>query len=335
MVQGPCRAGSGLFGRVTIEEIAETAATSVPRCRRFFDHAFQARLEGNGRSAAAPYCPTCQSRARAAWVAPRTAEWLTCEYWHVVFTIPDTLAAVNLQNKTVVYGALFRATAETLRTIAADPRHLGAEIGFFAVLHTWGPTLVHHPHLHGVVPEDRGAWTRSLAPVRQTEWVVYAKRPFAGAQQVLDDVGRYPHRVALSNDRRRDIEHDPVRVTDKDYRVDPTPPPKTLTLAATECIRRFLLHVRPSGLHRIRDYGFLGARHRAERLTRCRPLLGPTPSVPTPIETMPIAPSDDRAHTEPRPAVHARRCPACGRGHVIVIERLRPRRVGSTIRDTS
>ena len=263
-------------------------------------------------------------------------------------------------------------------------------IGFFAVLHTWGPTLVHHPHLHGVVPggglasagtrwvacrpgfflpvrvlsrlfrrlfleqldtafeagtlhfggtlralEDRGAWTRYLAPVRQTEWVVYAKRPFAGAQQVLDYVGRYTHRVALSNDRLRDMEHDPVRFTDKDYRVDPTPPPKTLPLAATECIRRFLLHVRPSGWHRIRYYGFLGARHRAERLTRCRPLLGPTPSVPTPIETMPIAPSDDRAHTEPRTAVHARRCTACGRGHVIVIERLRPRRVGSPIRDTS
>ncbi len=336
------------------------------------------------------HCPKCQSLARAAWVEQRTAEWLNCEYFHVVFTIPDTLAAVALQNKTVVYGALVRATAETLRTIAADPRHLGAEIGFFAVLHTWGQTLVHHPHLHGVVPggglssdgtrwvacrpgfflpvrvlsrlfrrlflepldtafeagtlhvggtlralEDRGAWTRDLAPVRHTEWVVYAKRPFAGAQQVLDYVGRYTHRVALSNDRLRDIENDQVRFTDKDDRADPPQPPKTLTLAATACIRRFLLHVLPSGLHRIRYDGFLGARHRAERLTRCRQLLGPTPAVPTPIETMPIAPSDDRAHTEPRTAVHARLCTACGQGHFIVIARLPPRRVGSTILDTS
>ncbi len=336
------------------------------------------------------HCPKCQSLARAAWVEQRTAELLDCEYFHVVFTVPDTLAAVALQNKTVVYGALFRATADTLRTIAADPQHLGAAIGFFAVLHTWGQTLVHHPHLHCVVPggglspggtrwvacrpgfflpvrvlsrlfrrlfleqldtafqagtlhfggrlralEDQGAWTRYLAPVRHIDWVVYAKRPFAGPQQVLDYVGRYTHRVALSNNRLRDIENDQVRFTYKDYRVDPSQPPKTLALAATEFIRRFLLHVLPSGFHRIRYYGFLGARHRAEQLTRCRQLLGPTPSIPTPVETILIAPSGDHAHTEPRATVHAPPCTACGQGHFIVIERLPPRRVGSTIPDTS
>ena len=336
------------------------------------------------------HCPKCQSLARAAWVEQRTAELLNCEYFHVVFTVPALVAAVALQNKTVVYGALFRATAETLRTIAADPRHLGAEIGFFAVLHTWGQTLVHHPHLHCVVPggglspdgtrwiasrpgfflpvrvlsrlfrrlllaqldtafqagtlhfggtlralEDRRAWTRYLAPMRQTEWVVYAKRPFAGPQQVLDYVGRYTHRVALSNDRLRDIENDQVRFTYKDYRADPSQAPKTMTLAATEFMRRFLWHVLPSGLHRIRYYGFLGARHRAEKLTRCRQLLGPTPSVPTPVETMTMAPKDDRAQTETRTAVRAPVCTACGQGHFIVIERLPPSRVGSTIPDTS
>ncbi len=241
------------------------------------------------------HCPKCQSLARAAWVEQRTTEVLDCEYFHVVFTVPAPIAAIALQNKALVYGALFRATAETLRTIAADPKHLGAEIGFFAVLHTWGQTLVHHPHLHGVVPggglspdgtrwiacrpgfflpvrvlsrlfrrlfleqleaaftagtrhlagalhalRDPHAWARYLAPVRQVEWVVYAKRPFAGPQQVLDYVGRYTHRVAISNERIRDIDHDEVRLTYKDYRADPAQSVKTMTLAATEFIRRFL-----------------------------------------------------------------------------------------------
>lgn len=141
--------------------------------------------------------------------------------------------------------------------------------------------------------------------------------------------------MALSNDRVRDIEHDQVRFTDKDDRADPPQPPKTMTLAATAFMRRLLVPVRPSGLHRIRDSGVLGARHRAETLTRCRQLLGPTPSVPRPVETMPITSRDDRADTEPRTAVPARRCTACGQGHVLVIERLPPSRVGSTIPDTS
>ena len=172
--------------------------------------------------------------------------------------------------------------------------------------------------------------------MRQVEWVVYAKRPFAGPQQVLDYVGRYTHRVAISNDRIRDIDHDEVRFTYKDYRADPPQPPKTLTLAATEFIRRFLLHVLPSGLHRIRYYGFLGARHRAEKLTRCRQLLDSAPSVTTPVDPMTLAPKDDQAQTETRTAMRALVCTACGQGHFVVIERLLPqRRVGSTIPDTS
>lgn len=280
------------------------------------------------------HCPKCQSLARAAWIEQRTAELLACEYFHVVFTVPAPIAAIAFQNKAVVYRILFRATAETLRTIAADPRHLGAEIGFFAVLHTWGQTLMHHPHLHCVVPggglsadgtrwiacrpgfflpvrvlsrlfrrlfleyldaaftagtlhvsgslhtlRDPHAWARALAPVRHIDWVVYAKRPFAGPQHVLDYVGRYTHRVAISNDRIRDIDHDQVRFTYKDYRADPTQSLKTMTLAATEFMRRFLLHVLPLGFHRIRYYGFLGPRHRAEKLTRCRQLVGVTPAL--------------------------------------------------------
>ena len=331
------------------------------------------------------HCPKCQSLARAAWIEQRTAELLECEYFHVVFTIPEPIAAIALQNKPLVYGILFRATAETLQTIAADPAHLGAHLGFFAVLHTWGQTLVHHPHLHCVVPgggvspdgsrwiacrpgfflpvrvlsrlfrrlflerlqaafdagtlrfggalhalQDRGAWTRYLAPVRQAEWVVYAKRPFAGPQQVLAYVGRYTHRVAISNDRLRAIDHDQVQFTYKDYRADPAQAVKTMALAATEFIRRFLLHVLPLRFHRIRYYGFLGPRHRAENLTRCRQLLASTPSL------APSVPAVNVTADPPRLAlISIRLCPACGRGQLIVIDRLPPTGRPTCIADTS
>ena len=255
------------------------------------------------------HCPRCQSLARAEWVEARHAELLDCEYFHVVFTVPEPIAVIAAQNKAVVYGILFRAVAETLRTIAADPRHLGAEIGFFGVLHTWGSTLVHHPHLHCVVPGgglssdglrwiacrpgfflpvrvlsrlfrrrflhylqqafdtghlrfggslatlvDAKAFATHVAPVAQTEWVVYAKRPFAGPDQVLDYVGRYTHRVAISNDRLLDVTDDRVRFRYKDYRGQSEPTIKMMALPALEFIRRFLLHVLPAGFHRIRYY---------------------------------------------------------------------------------
>src|SRR6266571_4566261 len=219
------------------------------------------------------HCPKCQSLARAQWLEDRQAELLPVPYFHVVFTVPEEIAAIAYQNKEVVYGILFHATAETLRTIAADPKHLGAEIGFIAILHTWGQNLLHHPHLHCVVPggglsvdgqrwiscrpgfflpvrvlsrlfrrlflqQLRQAFDRGelqffhslealqdphefhsyLAPVEQKEWVVYAKPPFAGPRQVLDYVGRYTHRVAISNNRLLDIEHNLVRFQWKDYR---------------------------------------------------------------------------------------------------------------------
>jgi hypothetical protein len=311
------------------------------------------------------HCPKCQSLARAAWVEHRTAELLDCEYFHVVFTVPEPVAAIALQNKAVVYHILFRATADTLQTIAADPRHLGATIGFFAVLHTWGQTLVHHPHLHCVVPggglspdgtrwiacrpgfflpvrvlsrffrrvfldgldtafqtgrlhlagalerlRDPLAWRRSLASLQSQEWVVYAKRPFAGPQQVIDYVGRYTHRVAISNDRLRAIADGEVQFTYTDYRAAPEPARKTMTLAAAEFIRRFLLHVLPLGFHRIRYYGFLGPRHRRTSLAQCRLRLTTPPAEPS---TAPIA-------TRDRPAAvadaRAPRCPMCDDGRM-------------------
>lgn len=280
------------------------------------------------------HCPKCQSLARAEWIRDRQAELLDCGYFHVVFTVPEEIAVIAYQNKAVVYGILFRAAAETLRTIAADPKHLGAEIGFFAVLHTWGSTLVHHPHLHCVVAggglsPDGDRWIscrprfflpvrvlsalfrrlfleqveqafaigklkffnslagladglkfgRYLAPLRKVKWVVYAKPPFAGPQEVVEYVGRYTHRVAISNNRLLDVDNGRVTFRYKDYRQ--AGEHRTMTLEAEEFIRRFLLHVLPDGFQRIRYYGFLGNRYREQKLARCRQLLGmPTCEAP-------------------------------------------------------
>lgn len=369
--------------------------TAIETCRTaaLGGHVEQCDACGHQRiaynSCANRHCPKCQSLKRAAWIEARTQDLLDVEYFHVVFTVPQDVAALAAQNKTTVYNFLFRATAETVRTIAADPTHLGAEIGFFAVLHTWGQTLVAHPHLHGVIPggglspdgtrwvacrpgfflpvrvlsrlfrrlflqhlqaaydadtlclegslaplRDRATWTRALAQLRQTEWVVYAKRPFAGPHQVLDYVGRYTHRVAISNDRLRDIEHGEVRFTYKDYRTDSGHSLKTMTLAASEFIRRFLLHVLPAGFHRIRYYGFLGARHRHAKLARCRQLLGAPTSAPT--RSAATAATDYRDRVEALTGISWRVCPACHHGDMIIIERLLPTaRAGFANPDTS
>ncbi len=271
---------------MTAIEICRTAAIGghVEQC----DTCGHQRISYN--SCRNRHCPKCQSLARAQWLEDRRAEILDTQYFHVVFTIPKEIAEIAFQNKKTVYGILFRTVAETLRTIAATPKHLGAEIGFFAVLHTWGQNLLHHPHLHCVVPggglspdgarwiscrpgfflpvrvlsrlfrrcfiealekafgageldffsalaplRERDAFQQYLAPVRKAEWVVYAKRPFAGPEQVLDYVGRYTHRVAISNNRIFDVEDGKVRFRWKDYRHGNQQ--KTMTLSADEFIR--------------------------------------------------------------------------------------------------
>src|SRR5437899_5137746 len=282
------------------------------------------------------HCPKCQSLARAQWLQDRQAELLPVEYFHVVFTLPEEIAALAYQNKEVIYGLLFRAAAETLRTIAADPKHLGAEIGFLAVLHTWGQNLLFHPHLHCVVPgggispdgkrriacrpgfllpvrvlsrlfrrlflqhlqaafaqgklqffsslerlREPQAFAQYLAPLRQAEWVVYAKPPFGGPEQVLNYLGRYTHRVAISNNLLLGIDHGRVSFRWKDYRHHDRQ--KTMTLPAEEFIRRFLLHVLPDGFQRIRYYGFLSNRDRDEKLALCRQVLGMPALDPEPV----------------------------------------------------
>lgn len=318
------------------------------------------------------HCPKCQSLARAQWIEHRQAELLNVEYFHVVFTLPEEIAAIAYQNKAVVYNLLFAATAETLRTIAADPKHLGAEIGFFAVLHTWGQNLIHHPHLHCVVPggglsadgqrwlacrsgfflpvrvlsrffrrrflellaqafdrgeleffsalqalRERHAFRRYLDPLREKEWVVYAKAPFAGPEQVLDYVGRYTHRVAISNNRLLDIDDGTVTFRWKDYRDDNTQ--KIMALDADEFIRRFLLHVLPQGLQRIRYYGLLGNRHREEKLAQCRQLLKMEPKTPRETDA---EPSDYRDRYQALTGVSLHQCPVCHRGRMLMVEQI-------------
>ena len=331
------------------------------------------------------HCPKCQSLARAQWIEDRQAELLDTSYFHVVFTVPEEIAAIAYQNKEVVYDILFRATSETLRTIAADPKHLGAEIGFFAVLHSWGQNLMFHPHLHCVVPggglspdgqrwiacrrsfflpvrvlsrrfrrlfveslekafdegqlkffsslqelDDRKAFLRYLAPLRKKKWVVYAKKPFAGPQQVLDYVGRYTHRVAISNNRILNIEDGQVTFRYKDYRHGSQQ--KTMTLSADEFIRRFLLHVVPAGFHRIRYYGFLGNRYRKEKLQQCRHLLGMI--LLEPGSSTEVAELDYRDRYQALTGSSLWECPACHRGRMIVIGEIPPSST-PTIIDTS
>jgi hypothetical protein len=311
------------------------------------------------------HCPKCQSLARAKWLEKRQSELLPCEYFHVVFTLPEPVAALALQNKREMYGLLFRATAETLQSIAADPKHLGAQIGFFCILHSWGQTLTHHPHLHCVVPgggisldgsrwvvcrpgfflpvrvlsrrfrnlylryleesyatgklrfsgelqplSDPKSFAQYVAPLKNSEWVVYAKPPFGGPDRVLEYLGRYTHRVAISNDRLKELKERQVRFAYKDYKDEQRH--KEMTLSADEFLRRFLLHVLPDHFQRIRHYGLLGNRHRAENLARCRELLA------TPAPTPPL-PRDYRERWQQLTGHDPLQCPKCQKGTMVRI----------------
>jgi len=299
------------------------------------------------------HCPKCQGQASRDWLSARQADLLPVGYFHVVFTLPPQIAEIAFQNKSAVYTILFHAVAGTLRRIAADPRHLGAEIGFIAVLHSWGQNLHYHPHIHCIVPGaglsfDRRRWVNCrrnfFLPVRvlsrlfrrlfleelrqahgegrlrffgdiagladpaafhrivkQTQrinWVVYAKPPFAGPRQVLAYLGRYTHRIAISNSRLVSMDGDRVTFRWKDYRHGGRQ--KVMALDAHEFIRRFLLHTVPDGFHRIRHYGLLANSHRQHKLDLCRSLLD-VPPLEQPVE-------EPDAETPPL----TRRCSCCG-----------------------
>ena len=319
------------------------------------------------RSCRNRHCPKCQGEARAKWLEQRSAELLPTDYFHLVFTLPAPIAAIALHNQDIVYNILFRTVAETLLTIAADPRRLGVETGFFTVLHTWGQNLHFHPHLHCVVPggglspdQDRWiagnrkfllpvkvlsarfrrlflealakayaagelhffgdltplcaptAFARYLAPLQDKKWVVYAKAPFGGPQHVLEYLGRYTHRVAISNRRLLALQDGQVSFEWKDYRN--AGKSNVTTLPAEEFIRRFLQHVVPTGLQRIRYYGFLANCHRKAKLTLCRQLLATTCSLLLP------QPADCRDLLAALLRTNSQLCPQCGKGILIRLQ---------------
>jgi len=307
------------------------------------------------------HCPKCQTAARERWIAARRRELLPTRYLHVVFTLPRHLAPLVLHNKKVLYDLLFRTSAETLLEVARDPRHLGAEIGFFSVLHTWNQKLQLHPHVHCVVAAgglspDHTRWVRSrenyflpkavlrkvfrgkfvaalrqafrdgelhfpeklklldhpkifaawLRPLFRKDWVVYLKRPFGGPEYVLHYLGRYTHRVAISNHRL--ISFADGQVT---FRWRDSANQHQLTaLSHEQFLRRFLLHLLPQGFVRIRHFGFLACRRRANTLPICFQLLG---AAQEPLEQR------HAVSQEHPPDLY--RCPKCG-GPMKVIERL-------------
>ena len=315
------------------------------------------------------HCPKCQAKARADWMDARAADLLPVPYFHVVFTLPEQLGPIALQNPRTVYGILFRAAWETLSDLTRDPKHLGAKIGMLAVLHTWGQNLMHHPHVHCVVPGggislDGKRWVRAkggkkkfflpvrvvsrvfrgkfiqhlkaahkagsiqfhgrLKPLRKSsqfeqllnasvknDWIVFCKRPFGGPRQVLKYLARYTHRVAIANSRLLEMTNDRVRFQWKDYRDGHSS--KTMELSNIEFMRRFLLHVLPSGFVRIRHFGFLSNLNRDENIQRCRKLLGVNDELTADNESsdIPEATCLDEADA---PSVA---CPECQLGQLI------------------
>ena len=317
--------------------------SAIEQCRSAALGGHVLRCEGCGLDTVAynscrnRHCPKCQSSAAQRWLEARQADLLPVDYYHVVFTLPAPIADIAYYNKAVIYGLLFDVAAETLQTIAADAKHLGARIAATLVLHTWGSALTHHPHVHGIVPGgglspdgqrwisckpgfflsvrvlsglfrrrfleelghahaagrlqffgdhaalgDARAFARWLAPLRRCEWVVYAKRPFAGPQAVLAYLSRYTHRVAISNSRLVAMDERGVTFRWKDYRAKGKTRHKTMTLGANEFMRRFLLHVLPSGFHRIRHYGLLANGARKSKLALARELLHVAPAADAP-----------------------------------------------------
>jgi hypothetical protein len=347
--------------------------TAIEQCRSAALGGHVERCEDCGHSRIAynscrnRHCPKCQGAAAQDWLAARAADLLPVGYFHLVFTLPAEIAPLAYQNKAVVYDLLFRTAAETLLTIAADPRHLGARIGATAVLHSWGSAMTHHPHVHMIVPgggisldgsrwvgckpgfllpvrvlsrlfrrlfltaladahaagrlaffgeiarlHRREAFARHLAPLRRKNWFVYAKPPFAGPEAVLAYLARYTHRVAIANSRLIALDEHGVTFRYKDYRRNGQARHRTMTLAADEFIRRFLLHVLPKGFHRIRHYGLLASAGCKANIARARELI--TAPMPEGEPPEPHGTVDPDAVADHRPP-----CPCCG-GRMVIIE---------------
>jgi hypothetical protein len=352
-------------GHVSLGQLKVMSAIERCRTAALGGHVLRCENDACGHTAIAynscrnRHCPKCQSAAAREWMAARATELLPVPYFHVVFTLPAAIGDIAYQNKAVIYDLLLRASAETMLTIAADPKHLGARIAITAVLHTWGSAMTHHPHVHMIVPgggisPDRSRWVAKrpdfflpvrvlsklfrrlmiekliaahaacqltfygahaalvdatafaayLAPLKRTRWFVYAKRPFAGPKAVLAYLSRYTHRVAISNRRLIAADAKTVTFKVKDYRIDGPGRYRTMALNLHEFIRRFLIHVLPTGFHRIRHYGLLASGVKADNLAFARKLLDVAPPAPEPA-------AQD-------PATSATPCPCCGSAMLII-----------------
>jgi predicted Zn-ribbon and HTH transcriptional regulator len=351
-------------GHVSLDQLKVMSA--IERCRTAALGGHVARCEDCAYTTIAynscrnRHCPKCQGAAAKEWLADREADLLPVPYYHVVFTLPAAIADIAYQNKAVLYDLLFKVSAETMLTIAADPKHLGARIGITSVLHTWGSTMTHHPHVHMIVPgggispdgqrwvscrpgfflsvrvlsclfrrlfleklvaahqagrlsffggniqlADAQSFVAFLAPLRKVAWVVYAKRPFGGPEAVLAYLSRYTHRVAIANSRLIAFDKQGITFKWKDYRIEGRDRYKRMTLATDEFIRRFLIHVLPKGLHRIRHYGLFAKNACADNIARARELLATAKPDGNP----------SAAAVDPAKPI----CPCCG-GRMIIIE---------------
>ena len=264
------------------------------------------------------HCPNCQTGKKLKWIEDRKEEVLNIKYYHIVFTIPSEIYGIAIQNQEKIYKILFKASAETLKELAADEKYLGGEIGFFSILHTWGQNLMFHPHIHCVVTggglTEIGKWIEKkedfFIPVRvmsrkfrgkflnylrkekikfygdnkyledptnydnlisdmyKKEWVVYCKEPFKNANSVIQYLGRYTHRVAISNERIVKVEKDTVTFKWRDYKDENKM--KEMTITIQEFIRRFLIHILPPHFMKIRYYGILGNKNKKKKLLKCK-----------------------------------------------------------------
>lgn len=306
------------------------AMSAIERCRTaelgghvdVCDECGAARISYN--SCRNRHCPKCQALTKERWIDARKADLLNVGYFHIVFTMPDRLNTIVFQNQRTVYGILFKSVAETLTELAADKKHLGADIGFTSVLHTWGQNLLHHPHIHCIVPggglNNIGKWVSSrkkffipvkvlsrkfrgkflfylkqahhdgnleffgddrfllddvafndfLTPLYLKEWVVYCKPPFKDAACVVEYLGRYTHRVAISNNRIISMSNGIVTFKWRDYKDNNRW--KAMNVSAEEFIRRFLIHVLPDRFVKIRHYGLIGNRNKTAKLSLCKRL---------------------------------------------------------------
>jgi hypothetical protein len=350
-------------------EICRTAELGghVDEC----DHCGQLRISYN--SCRNRHCPKCQCLDKERWLEARKRDILPTHYFHPVFTVPEGVKPLALRNQKVLYSILFRAASESIKELTQDPKHLGAEVGFIAVLHTWSQTLMDHPHLHCIVTggglsskgkrwipckgefflpvkvlsrlfrgkflayfkeayekgklvfpgkrvplKEKSTFNALLKDLYAQEWVVYCKPPFQSAERVMDYLGRYTHRVALSNNRLVKLENDRVTFRYRDRNDNDTV--KLMTLDAFEFIRRFLLHVLPDGFMKIRHYGILSNRNTKSKLSRCMKLLG----------VHPLDPNREK-HQEPWQdlleritGVDPRICPHCGKGKMVLNRVLNP-----------